>query len=139
MKENKAFRIPFITKKTIKKQTGFAKNFLEAPIQSIQRCLNPLFQPILFWCSLFFKNISTPRLEPTNGVKQCCLPSLSFKISLNIYQTLTFIRHLTLINSNLMKQKKISLLFWIKFKQFNIFSAYSKFQCVFTLYVHFSL
>ena len=43
MKVNKAFRIPFITKKTIKKQTGFAKNFLEAPIQSIQRCLNPLF------------------------------------------------------------------------------------------------
>ena len=138
MKVNKAFRIPFITKKQLKSRV-FAENFLEAPIQSIQRCLNPLFQPILFWCSLFFKNISTPRLEPTNGVKQCCLPSLPFKISLNIYQTLTFIRHLTLINSNLMKQKKMSLLFWIKFKQFNIFSAYSKFQCVFTLYVHFSL
>ena len=34
-----------------------------------------------FWCSLFFKNISTARLEPTNG-KQCCLRPLSFKISL---------------------------------------------------------
>ena len=39
------------------------------------------FNAPFFWCSLFFKNISTPRLEPTNG-KQCCLPPLSFKISL---------------------------------------------------------
>ena len=53
--------------------------------------------------------------------------------------TLTFIRHLTLISSNLIKQKKIGLLFRIKFKQFYTFSAYSKLQCVFTLYVRFSL
>ena len=65
MKENKAFRILFITKKTIKKQKRFIKNVLETPIQSIQRCLNP--QHILFLCSLYFKNISTPSLEPTNG------------------------------------------------------------------------
>ena len=30
MKVNKAFRNPFITKKAIEKQTGFAMNFLEA-------------------------------------------------------------------------------------------------------------
>ena len=35
-----------------------------------------------FWCSLFFKNISAPSLEPRNWYKQCCLPPLSFKISL---------------------------------------------------------
>ena len=53
---------------------------------------------------------------------------------------LTFIRHLTLINNNLIKQKtKKSLLFRIKFKQFRSLSAYSKLQCVFTLYVHLSL
>ena len=59
------------------------------------------FQHILFWCSLFFKNISTSRLEPTNG-KQCCLPPLTFKISCKVNIN---IRHLTLINSNLIKQK----------------------------------
>ena len=51
---------------------------------------------------------------------------------------LTFIRRLTLVKSKLIKQKN-SLLFLIKFKQFHTFSAYSKLQCVFTLYVHFSL
>ena len=55
----------------------------------------------------------------------------------------TFIRHLTFIKSNLTKQKKDKkknwLLFRIKFKQFHTFSAYSKFQFVFTLYVHFPL
>ena len=57
---------------------------------------------------------------------------------------LTFARHLTLINSNLVKQqqqqqKKINFLFRKNFKQFHTFSGYSKLQCVFTLYVHFSL
>ena len=50
---------------------------------------------------------------------------------------LTIIRYLTLIKSNLIKQEKISLLFRTKFKQFHTFSAYSKLQCVFTLYVHY--
>ena len=51
---------------------------------------------------------------------------------------LTFIRHLTLIKSNLIK-KKNGLLFQIKLKQFHTFSACGKFQCVFTFYVHLSL
>ena len=50
-------------------------------MQSIQRCLNLLFQRTDFLMFPFFKNISTPRLEPTSN-KQCCLPPLSFKISL---------------------------------------------------------
>ena len=40
--------------------------------------------------------------------------------------TLTFVRRLTLINSNLIKQEKISFLFRIKLKQFHDFSAWSK-------------
>ena len=48
MKENRAFTILFCNQKTIKKQTGFAHNFLETPIQSIERYLNPLFQGIVF-------------------------------------------------------------------------------------------
>ena len=54
---------------------------------------------------------------------------------------LTFIRHLTFIKRNLnnQKKKKKRLLFRIKLKQFRTFSASSKFQFVFTLYVHFPL
>ena len=44
MKENRAFRSLFITKK----QRGFAWNFLETPIQNVQRCLSLLFQSALF-------------------------------------------------------------------------------------------
>ena len=40
-------------------------NFLETSIKTVQRSLNLLFQGILFWCYLFFKNVSTARLEPT--------------------------------------------------------------------------
>ena len=116
MKVNKAFRIPFITKKQLKSRV-FAENFLEGPVQSIQRCLNPLFQLILFWCSLIFINISIPRLEPTNG-NPCCLPPLPFKISLE---------------ANINTDQTSDL----KFKQLHTFSAGRKLQCVFILYVHF--
>ena len=51
---------------------------------------------------------------------------------------LTFTRHLTLIKSNLIKQKKINLRFRIKFKQFHTCSACSKLECAFTLCVNFS-
>ena len=47
-KENRAFRIFFITKKKKKKQTGFPLNFLETPILSVHRCLIRLFQRTLF-------------------------------------------------------------------------------------------
>ena len=52
---------------------------------------------------------------------------------------LTFIRHLTLVKSNLIKQKTIRLLFRIKFKLFHTFSAFRKLERVFTLNVHFLL
>ena len=44
MKENRAFRILFITKN----QRGFAWNFLETPVQNVQRCLSLVFQRALF-------------------------------------------------------------------------------------------
>ena len=52
-------------------------NFLETQIESVAADFNAAS----FWCSLFFKNISTPRLNREIG-KQCCLPPLSFKIIL---------------------------------------------------------
>ena len=76
----------FVAEVTFKTQTGFAYHFLETLIQSIQRCLNLYFNVSLSDVPSFFKNISIPRLEPTNS-KQCCLLPLPFKISLkaNIY------------------------------------------------------
>ena len=94
---------------------------------SIQRFLNPLFLRISFWCSLFFKDISTSRLEPTNG-KPCCLSPLTFKISFK--PQLTFTRHLTLMNSNLIKQKNYPF-FWIKLKHFHTFSVYLYYMYIF--------
>ena len=75
MKENKAFRILFITKKQLKSRQASHRMFLK-----------PQYKAYRGASILFFKNISTPRLEPTNG-KQCCLPPLSFNLSLkaNIY------------------------------------------------------
>ena len=52
-------------------------NFLETQIESVAADFNAAS----FWCSLFFKKISTPRLNREIG-KQCCLPPLSFKIIL---------------------------------------------------------
>ena len=107
MKENKAFRIPFITKKQLKSRQAFAQNVLETPIQSIQRCLNPLFQRILFWCSLAFKNISPPGQNQQMVISVVYLPCHSRLAS---RLTLTFIRHLTLINRNLIKERNQSSL-----------------------------
>ena len=87
MKENKAFRIPFLTKKQLKSRQALHRFFLK-PQYKVYRgawilYFNKFFSDVLS----FSKNISTPRLEPTNG-KQC-LPHLSSKMSLkaniNIY------------------------------------------------------
>ena len=68
MKENKLLEFPKNqNQKTIKKQTGFAWTFLEAPVQSIQSAPILYFNPSFSDVPSFFKNISTPRLEPTNG------------------------------------------------------------------------
>ena len=77
-----------------------------------------------------FQKCCNPRLEATNGVKNVVHHPCPSRIVSRL--TLTFIRHPTLINGNLIKQKKISFLFWIKFQQFHIFSAYSKFECIIT-------
>ena len=59
MKENRAFGILFITKK----QTGFAWNFLETPIQNVQRCFRPLFQHTLFLVFPIFQKYLNPQVR----------------------------------------------------------------------------
>ena len=66
----------FLLPKNNKKQSGFAWNFLKTPIRSLQSCLNPLFQRTLFLTFTLFQ-----KKNQQNG-KQCCLPPLSFNISL---------------------------------------------------------
>ena len=64
MKENKAFRILFITKKQLKSRQDSYRMFLK-PQYKVYRgvsILNTSFSDVLY-----FKNISTPSLEPTNG------------------------------------------------------------------------
>ena len=88
-----------------------------------------------FWVWLFYKNIKDAINEGLPYITHFAVlhpflrgPQISSR----------FIRHLTLIHSKFIKQKN-SLLFRIKFKQFHTFNAYSKLQCVFKLYAHFSL
>ena len=90
MKENKAFRIPFITKKQLKGRQALHRIFLK-PQYKVYRgasilCCNAYFSDL----PSFSKMSQSPRLEVTNGHEQCCLPlPLSFKNSLkaniNIY------------------------------------------------------
>ena len=88
MKENKAFRIPFITKKQLKSRQALNMIFLK-PQYKVYRGASALYCNASFSDGpSFFKNVSTPRLEPTNGIKQCCLqPPLSFKNSLKANNT----------------------------------------------------
>ena len=66
MKENKAFRIPFITKKQLKSRQALHIIFLKHQYK-VYRGASILYLNASFYEVLsFFKNISTPRLEPTN-------------------------------------------------------------------------
>ena len=58
-----SFQNSFCYQKTVKKKTGFLWNFLETPIQSVQRCLNPLFQRTLFLMFLLFQKYLNPQVR----------------------------------------------------------------------------
>ena len=66
MKENKAFRILFITKKQLKSRQGLHRMFLK-PQYKVYRGVSILYFNTSFSDVLSIpKNISTPSLEPTN-------------------------------------------------------------------------
>ena len=136
MKVNKAFRIPFITKKQLKSRQVLYKIFLK-PQYKVWRGASILYFNASFSDVTSFSKIFQPpglNQQMVNNVVYHPWPSrLASRL------TLKFIRHLTLRNSNLIKQKQISFLLRIKLKQFHNFSTYSKLQCVFILYVHFLL
>ena len=126
MKDNKDLKILFITKKQLKSRQALHRMFLK-PQYKVYGGASILCFNTSFSDALSFSKISQPpgyNQQMVNSVVYHPCPS-----TLASRLTLTFIRHLTLINSNLIQQKK--------FKQFYTFSAYSKLPCVFTLYVIF--
>ena len=118
MKENKAFRIPFTTKKQLKSRQAMHRIFLK-PQYKVYRGASILYFNASFSDVSSFSKMSQPpgQNQQINSIAYHPCPSrLASRL------TLTFIRHLTLINSNLI-QKKISLFFSMRFKQFHIFIA----------------
>ena len=105
MKENKTFRIPFITKKKqLKSRQGSHRMFLK-PQYKVYGGASILYFNTSFSDVLSFSKISQPpgkNQQMVNSVAHHPCPSI-----LASRLTLTFIRHLTLINSNLIKQKKL--------------------------------
>ena len=109
MKENKAFRIPFITKKQLKSRQALHRIFLK-PQYKVYRGASILYFNASFSDVPSFSKIS----QPPGQNQQMVLNSVVYhhpcpsRIASRL--TLTFIRHLTLINSNLIKQKNQSSL-----------------------------
>ena len=86
MKEKKVFRIPFITKKQL--QSWQALHIISLKTQyKVQRGASILF----FLMVPFVQEYLSTQVRISKWYKQCCLPPLSFKISLkaniNISQT----------------------------------------------------
>ena len=132
MKENRGFRILFITKIQLKSRQAFNGIFLK-PEFKVYRVSSILYFNASFSDVPSFSKISQPPGQIQQMVNSVVCRPCPSRLASRI--TLTFIRHLPLVNSNLIEQK-ISLLFGIKSKQFHTFSAYSKWQCVFRLYVN---
>ena len=106
MKENKAFRIPFMTKKELKGREALHRIFLK-PQYKIYRGASILYRNASFSDIPSFSKMS----QPPGQNQQMVLNSVVYhhycpsRIAPRL--TLTFIRHLTLINDNLIKQKKL--------------------------------
>ena len=135
MKDNRGFAI-FITKKQLKSRQALHIIFLKPQCKAYKGA------SILYFNASFSDVLSFSKISQRPGFDQQMVNSVVYHPCPSILAnrlTLTFIRHLTSVNSNLIKKQKISLLLRNKFKQFDTLRAYSKLQCVFALYVHFSL
>ena len=90
MKENKAFRIPFLTRKQLKSRQALHRVFLKPQYKKYRGASILYFNTSFSDVPSFSKMSQPPRLEPTNGIKQCCLPpplsiKNSLKANINIY------------------------------------------------------
>ena len=110
MKENKAFRIPFITKKQLKSRQTLQRIFLK-PQYKVYRGASILY------CNASFSDVPSfsKMSQPPGQNQQMVLNSVVYhhpcpsRTASTL--TLTFISHLTLINTNLIQQKKVVVSF----------------------------
>ena len=107
MKENKAFIIPFITNKKFKSRQAFHRTFLK-PQYKVYRGAS-----ILYFNASFSGVPSLSKISQPPGQNQQMVNSVVYlpcHLRLASGLTLTFIRHLTLINRNLIKERNLSSL-----------------------------
>ena len=98
MKENRAFRILFITKKQLKSRQALHRIFLKHQYKVYRGA------SILYFDASFFDVPSFSKISQPLGQKQQMVNSVVYHpclLRLTSRLALTFIRHLTLINSNL--------------------------------------
>ena len=115
MTENKAFRIPFIIKKQLKDRQSLHIIFLKLQYKVYRGAsIFIVTHPFLMF-HLFQKCFNLQVIPPPLFFKN------SLNANINIYWTSD-------LNKYQLDLAKKSRLFWIKFKQFHIFSAYSKFH-----------
>ena len=106
MKENKAFRIPFITKKQLKSRQALHRIFLK-PQYKVYRGASILYFNTSFSDVPSFSKMSQPPGQNQQmALNSVVLPPHPCPSRIASRLTLIFIRHLTLINSNLIEQKK---------------------------------
>ena len=108
MKENRAFRILFITKKQLKSRQALHRIFLK-PQYKVYRGASILYFNASFSDVPSFSKISQPPGQNQQMVNSVVYHPCPSRLASRL--TLTFIRHLTLINSNLIKQKKLAFSF----------------------------
>ena len=78
------------------------------------------FKAHFFWCSLFLKNISTPRLRT-------CLPPLSFKISLKDISFHIYLNSLGFYLSRMVVEFSVTCIYHqVWEKSFNLWCSHSK-------------
>ena len=100
MKENKTFRIPFITKKQLKSTQVLHRIFLKPQYKVYRGAL------ILYFNASFSDVPSSSKISQPPGQNQKMVNSFVFHpCPSKLASRLTFIRHLTLINTNLIKKK----------------------------------
>ena len=103
MKENKTFRIPFITKKQLKSKQALHRLFLK-PQYKVYRGASILYFNASFSDVPSFSQMSQPPGSNQQMINSVVYHPCPSRLASRL--TLTFVRYLTLINRNLIKEKK---------------------------------
>ena len=105
MKENKALRIPFVTKKQLKSKQALHRIFLK-PQYKVYRGASILYCNASFSDVASFSNMSQPQGLSLQMVLNSVVYHHTCPSRITSRLTLTFVKHLTLINTNMIYQQK---------------------------------